>query len=69
MSAGRMHTANQRTILERIEEMNDLLSSFMTNQTTPPLGARSCLINNENSDHQRQPRIGTAFTVEWMAST
>jgi hypothetical protein len=35
MSAGRMHTANQRTILERIEEMNNLLSSFMMNQATP----------------------------------
>jgi hypothetical protein len=31
MSAGRIHTANQRTILEWIQEMNDLLSSFMMN--------------------------------------
>ena len=69
MSAGSMHTANQRTILERIQEMNDLLSSFMTNQATPQLGARSCLINSENSNHRRQPRIGTAFTVEWMTNT
>jgi hypothetical protein len=64
-----MHTANQKTIPKRIKEMNDLLSSFMTNQTTPHLGAQSYLINNENSNHQRQSRIGTAFTVEWMAST
>ena len=41
----------------------------MTNQATPHLGARLCLINSENNNHQRQPRIGTAFTVEWMAST
>jgi len=34
MSAGRMHFANQRTILERIQKMNDLLSSFMTSNTT-----------------------------------
>ena len=65
MSAGRMHTTNQRTILERIQEMNDLLSSFMTNQATPHLGALSSLINSETSNHRRKPRIGAAFTVEW----
>jgi hypothetical protein len=31
MNAGRIHIVNQRTILERIQEMNDLLSSFMMN--------------------------------------
>jgi len=31
MSAGRIHTANQKTILERIQERKDLLSSFMMN--------------------------------------
>jgi hypothetical protein len=53
MSAGRMHTAKQRTILERIQEMNDLLSSFMMNQATPHLGALSSLKNSETSNHQR----------------
>jgi hypothetical protein len=30
---------------------NDLLNSFMMNQTTPHLGAWSHLINNERSNH------------------
>jgi len=69
MSVGSMDTTNQRMILERIQEMNNLLSSFMTNQTTPHLGALSSLINNETSNHRRQSRIGPACTVEWMTST
>ena len=68
MSAGRMYTTNQRTILERIQEMNDFLRSFMTNQATPHLGALSSLINSETSNHRRQLRIDTAFIVEWMAN-
>jgi hypothetical protein len=49
--------------------MNDLLSSFMMNQATPHLGVESNLINNESSNHRGQPRMGTAFTTEWMVST
>jgi hypothetical protein len=49
--------------------MNDLLSLFMMNQATPYLGVESSLINNESSNHRGQPRIGIAFTTEWMAST
>jgi len=69
MGICRRHTANQRTVLERIQEMNDLLSSFMMNQATPHLGVESNLINNESSNHRGQPRMGTAFTTEWMVST
>jgi hypothetical protein len=69
MNIGKMHTTNQRTILDRIQEMNDQLSSFMMNQTIPHLGAQSCLINNERSNHRRKPRIGMTLTAEWMAST
>jgi agmatine/peptidylarginine deiminase len=39
------------------------------NQTTPHLGAHSCLINNEKSNHREQLRIGTTLTAELMAST
>jgi hypothetical protein len=38
MGVDKMHTTNQRTILDRIQEMNDLSSSFMMNQATPHLG-------------------------------
>jgi len=69
MGIGRMHTTNQRTILERIQQMNDLLSSFMMNHATPQLGAWSCLINSESSNCRGQPRIGTTLTAEWEAST
>jgi hypothetical protein len=69
MGIGRMHTTNQRTILERIQQMNDLLSSFMMNHAAPHLGAWSCLINNESSNCRGQPRIDTTLTAEWEAST
>jgi hypothetical protein len=69
MGVGTMRTINQRTILERIQEMNDLLSFFMINQATLHLGALSSLTNSESSNHRGQPKMGTAFTAEWMAST
>jgi len=65
MGVGMMLTTNQRIILRRIQERK----SFMMNQATPRLGAESSLINNESSNHRRQPKIGTAFTAKWMAST
>ena len=40
------------TILDRIQEMNDLLSLSMMNQATPHLRAHSCLMNNEKSNHR-----------------
>jgi hypothetical protein len=49
--------------------MNDWLSSFMMNQATPHLGARSCLVSNESRNHRGQPTINTAFIIEWMAGT
>jgi len=60
MGVGMMHTTNQRIILRRIQERK----SFIMNQATPYLGAKSSLINNESSNRRRQPKIGTAFTVE-----
>ena len=39
------------------------------NQATPHLGAWSSLINSESSNRRGQPRMGTALTAEWMAST
>jgi hypothetical protein len=54
MDFGRMHKTNQRTSFDRIQEMNDLLSSFMMNQATPHLGALSILINSESSNHHGQ---------------
>jgi hypothetical protein len=38
MSAGRMHTSNQRTILERIQEMNDLLKLFYDESSNTTIG-------------------------------
>ena len=49
-----MHTANHRAVLERIQEVNDLLNSFIIKQAIPHLGASSGLINNENSNHRIQ---------------
>jgi hypothetical protein len=69
MSVGTIHTINERKILKRIRKMNDWLSSFMMNQAIPYLGTRLCLINNKNSNHRRQPRIDTTFTIEWMTGT
>jgi len=60
MGVGMMHTINERTILKRIQETK----FFMMNQATPHLGAESSLINNESSNHRRQPKIGTAVTTE-----
>jgi len=65
MGVGRMHTAKQRTVLERIQQMDDWLSSFMMNQATPHLGALLSSINNENSNYCGQPRRSTALTTEW----
>jgi len=39
MGFGKMHTTNQRTMLERIKGMNDLLCSYIMNQATPHLDA------------------------------
>jgi len=69
MGVGTMRTINQRTILERIQEMNDLLSYLMMNQATLHLGALSSLINSESSNHRGQPKMGTAFITERMTST
>jgi hypothetical protein len=69
MGVGTMHTINERTILKIIQKMNDRLSSFMMNQATPHLGAHSCLINNERSNHCGKLRIGMKLTAEWMTST
>jgi hypothetical protein len=65
MGVGMMHTTNQKIIFRRIQERE----SFMMNQATPHLGAESSLINSKSSNRRGQPRIGTAFTAEWMAST
>jgi len=65
MGVGMMHTINQRIILRRIQKRK----SFMMNQATPHLGAWSSLINSESSNRRGQPRMGTALTAEWMAST
>jgi hypothetical protein len=69
MGVGTVRTINQRTILERMQEMNDLLSFLMMNQATLHLGAWSSLINSESNNQRGQPKMGTAFTTEWMAST
>ena len=53
MGVGTMHTINQRTILGRIQEMNDLLSFLMINQATLHLGALS-------NDKQRE---------QWLSRT
>jgi hypothetical protein len=58
MVIGRMHTTNQRTIIERIQEMNDFLSSFIMNQATPHSGVWSSLINIESSNHREKPKMG-----------
>jgi hypothetical protein len=47
MGVGKVRIINQRTILDKIQEMNDLLSFLMMNQATPHLGAFS-------SDKQRE---------------
>ena len=69
MSFGRMHTTNQRTMLERIQRMNDLLCSFIMNQATPHLEAWSCLINNESSNHCGQSKMSIALKFKRKAST
>ena len=69
MCIGKRYTSNQRTILKRIQKRNDWLSFLMMNQTTPHLWVESSLINNESSNLRMQPRMGTAFIAEWMAST
>jgi hypothetical protein len=65
MGVGMRHTINQRVILRRIQKRK----FFMMNQGTPHLGAWSSLINSESSNRRGQPRMGTALTAEWMAST
>jgi hypothetical protein len=37
MIVGRMHITNLRTVLERIQEVNDLLNSFTIKQIIPRL--------------------------------
>ena len=69
MSISRTHITNQRTVTKRIQEMNDLLSSFMMNQTTPHLRALSSLIKNKSNNHRGQPKMGTTLIFEWKAST
>jgi hypothetical protein len=69
MGVDTMRTINQRTILERIQEMNDLLNFLMMNQATLHLGALLSLINSESSNYHGQPKMGTAFTTEQVAST
>jgi hypothetical protein len=69
MGVGTVRTINQRTILERIQEMNDLLNFLMINQATLHLGALSSLINSESSNYREQPKMGAAFTTERMANT
>ena len=69
IGVGKMITTNQRIILKRNQEMNNLFSYFMMNQATPHLGALSGLINHESDNHCRQPRIGTTLIFEWKAST
>jgi len=49
--------------------MNDLFNSFMMNQATPHLEAWSSLRSNESSNRHGQPKMGTALTSEWKAST
>ena len=51
MGVGTIHAISERTIPRRIQEMNDLLSFFLTNQATPHLEALSSLINIEISNH------------------
>ena len=53
MGVGTVRTINQRTIIERIQEMNDLLNFLMMNQATLHLGALS-------SDKQRE---------QWLSRT
>ena len=65
MGDGMMHTIDQRIILRTIQKRKP----FMMNQATPHLGAKSSLINSESSNRHGQPRLGTALTTEWMAST
>ena len=50
MIIGMMHTTNQMEVLERIQEVNALLNSFMMNQITPHLRAWSCLINDKSNN-------------------
>ena len=69
MGVGKTRTTNQRTILKRIQEMDDLFKSFMMNQATPQLEAWSSLRSNEGSNHHGQPMIGIVLTSEQKAST
>jgi len=68
MIVGKMHIANQRAVLKRIQKVNDLLNSFIIKQVIPHLGVWSILINNESSNHRGQPRMGSIFTFEWRTS-
>jgi len=68
MIVGKMHIANQRVVLKRIQKVNDLLNSFIIKQVIPYLGVWLVLINNESSNHLGQPKMGSTFTFEWRIS-
>jgi hypothetical protein len=56
-----MHTANQMTIFEIIQKVNDLLNFFMKKQAIPHLVAWSSIINNESSNHRDSPGWALTF--------
>jgi len=49
--------------------MDDLFNSFRMNRATPHLEAWSSLRTIESSNRRGQPKMGTALTSEWKAST
>jgi hypothetical protein len=49
--------------------MDDLFNSFMMSWATPHLEAWSSLRTTESSNCRGQPKMGTALTSEWKAST
>jgi len=49
--------------------MDDLFNSFRMNRATPHLEVWSSLRTTESSNHRGQPKMGTALTSEWKAST
>jgi hypothetical protein len=62
MIIGKMHTTNQREVLERIQEVNALLNSFMMNQATPHLRAWSCLINDKSNNRYGQSMMKNLYS-------
>jgi len=49
--------------------MDDLFNSFRMNRATPHLEAWSSLRTTESNNSRGQPKMGTALTSEWKAST